>query len=889
MRLRHLPVTDTPDTVLVVDFGAQYAQLIARRVREARVYSEIVRYDTPGGRAARAPARGASSSRAARSRSTTTGPRRSTRRIYDAGVPILGICYGAQLLTRQLGGTVARTGRGEYGRTPLTRTRLLAAVRRLAPRALSDVWMSHADAITEVPAGFVATASTPDAPVAALDDPERRIYGVQFHPEVVHTERGQELLERFLFDVCGARPCWTHTSIIESPVEAVRAQVGGARVLCALSGGVDSAVAAALVHRAVGDQLTCVFVDTGLMRAGESEQVEETFRRQFHVDLVHVKAADRFFGVLAGRDRSRGEAQDHRRDVHPDLRGGGARRRGRRASSCRGPSTPTSSSRARATPPPSSRTTTWAGCPRTWPSTSSSPCACCSRTRCARSARSSASPRRSSGASPSPGPGLAVRIVGEVTPERAEILRAADAIVRRGDPPGGPLPRAVAELRRAARRPHRGGHGRRPHLRLPDRDPGGHQRRRHDRRLGAAALRPARAALLAASSTRWTASTGWRSTSRRSRPAPSSGSDRGRDPAAPLRRSGHVRRPRGRARRRRTGRAVHAAARRSGAGSPAPAATPARAARRPGAGRAGRDSMPPPDALLEGLNDPQRRAVVHRGGPLLVVAGRRLGQDPGAHPSHRPPDRHRATRSPWEILAITFTNKAADEMRERVVELVGPGGRADVGVDLPLGLRAHPARPRRPARLQALVHHLRRHRLAPAGRARRCADLDIDTKKLPPARCRPRSRRQGRARRRRAVHGRAARSVFDRRIADVYDEYQQRLLAANAMDFDDLLLLHGEALPQLPDVLEHYQQRFTHVLVDEYQDTNRAQNEIVLLLGAGHHNIASSATATSRSTGSAARTSATSSSSRRPSPTPRSSPSTRTSARPRPSSTPPTR
>ena len=214
-------------------------------------------------------------------------------------------------------------------------------------------------------------------------------------------------------------------------------------MLCALSGGVDSAVAAALVHKAIGDQLTCVFVDTGLMRASESEQVEETFRRQFHVDLVHVKAADRFFEALAGVTEPEAQAQDHRRAVHPDLRGGGprpggregrSRRRRRRRTSppatwSRAPSTPTSSSRARARRPPSSPTTTWAACPTTWPSTWSSPCASCSRTRSGRSARSSGLPHEIVWRQPFPGPGLAVRIVGEVTPERADILRAADAIV----------------------------------------------------------------------------------------------------------------------------------------------------------------------------------------------------------------------------------------------------------------------------------------------------------------------------------------------------------------------------------------------------------------------------------------------------------------------------
>ena len=245
----------------------------------------------------------------------------------------------------------------------------VAVVRRTGRRD-GEVWMSHADAITEVPDGFVATASSPDAPVAALHDPERGIFGVQFHPEVVHTQGG-DLLERFLYDVCHCPPLWTHTSIIESQVDAVRAQVGDSPVLCALSGGVDSAVAAALVHKAIGDQLTCVYVDTGLMRADESEQVEETFRRQFHIDLVHVKAADRFFEALSGVT----EPEEKRKiigelfirifeEVARDLvvekgRPAGARGRPWPASWCRAPSTPTSSSPVRSRRPPSSPTTTW--------------------------------------------------------------------------------------------------------------------------------------------------------------------------------------------------------------------------------------------------------------------------------------------------------------------------------------------------------------------------------------------------------------------------------------------------------------------------------------------------------------------------------------------------
>jgi len=295
------PANATPhgaayDTVLVVDFGAQYAQLIARRVREAHVFSEIVAHTMPVAEMmARRPAAiilsgGPKSVHA-------TGAPVLDPSLYTAGPAILGICYGAQLVAQQLGGEVAKTGRSEYGRTELAVSSSSSLFAELPLE--QEVWMSHADSIVAVPDGFRVVASTADAPVAALEDPARRIYGVQFHPEVAHTPRGQELLKNFLYDVAGCRPSWTMTSVIDQSVQAIRTQVGGAKVICGLSGGVDSAVAAALVHKAVGDQLTCVFVDTGLMRAGEAEQVEDTFRRRFQVDLVHVKAADRFVEALA--------------------------------------------------------------------------------------------------------------------------------------------------------------------------------------------------------------------------------------------------------------------------------------------------------------------------------------------------------------------------------------------------------------------------------------------------------------------------------------------------------------------------------------------------------------------------------------------------------------
>ena len=219
--------------------------------------------------------------------------------IYDLGVPILGICYGAQLVALQLGGEVAGTGRGEYGRTDLEVHEEGLLFGPAQPKH-QQVWMSHFDSITVAPAGFTVTASTADVPVAALEDADRGIFGVQFHPEVVHTAYGQEVLEHFLYDAVQAPPTWTPSSIIETQVASIRAQVRDGRLVCGLSGGVDSAVAAALAHRAVGAQLTCVFVDTGLMRQGEGEQVVETFRRHQGIELVHVRAGDRFLERLEG-------------------------------------------------------------------------------------------------------------------------------------------------------------------------------------------------------------------------------------------------------------------------------------------------------------------------------------------------------------------------------------------------------------------------------------------------------------------------------------------------------------------------------------------------------------------------------------------------------------
>lgn len=267
-------------------------------MREAHVYSEIVPHTITAAELAERKPAGIIFSGGPASVHVEGAPSIDPG-VYDIGIPILGICYGAQLLALQLGGEVARTGRGEYGRTELEVADPGVLFGPGQP-AHQPVWMSHFDTITVPPSGATVTASTPDTPAAAFEAVERGIYGVQFHPEVVHTPHGQELLEHFLYEACNCRANWTMSSVIETSIEAIRAQVGSGRAICGLSGGVDSAVAAALVHRAIGNQLTCVFVDTGLMRQGEGEQVVETFQRHQKIELIHVRAADRFFERLAG-------------------------------------------------------------------------------------------------------------------------------------------------------------------------------------------------------------------------------------------------------------------------------------------------------------------------------------------------------------------------------------------------------------------------------------------------------------------------------------------------------------------------------------------------------------------------------------------------------------
>jgi GMP synthase (glutamine-hydrolysing) len=283
--------------VLVVDFGAQYAQLIARRVREARVYSEIVPHSMPVSEMlAKEPA--AIILSGGPSSVYEPGAPQVDPALFASGVPIFGICYGFQAMALALGGTVAHTGSREFGGTPV-RTVGEGRLFHGLPRDL-DVWMSHGDCVTAAPEGFAVTAESSGAPVAAFEHTARRLAGVQFHPEVAHTRHGQRLLTRFLHEIAAVPQDWTSENIIDDQVAAIRARVGEKRVICGLSGGVDSAVAAALVHRAVGDQLTCVFVDHGLLRAGEAEQVEKDYVAATGIRLVVVDAAERFLGALDG-------------------------------------------------------------------------------------------------------------------------------------------------------------------------------------------------------------------------------------------------------------------------------------------------------------------------------------------------------------------------------------------------------------------------------------------------------------------------------------------------------------------------------------------------------------------------------------------------------------
>ncbi len=307
-----------PDTVVVLDFGSQFAQLIARRVRELNVYSELLPHDTPWAEIARHRPKALILSGGPNSVYDDQAPRPDPA-VWSGRVPVLGICYGAQLMARELGGDVLPASRREYGPATVSISSgdgLFAGIDPDQP-----VWMSHGDSITRLPEGFVSMAQTESTPYAALADPSRQLYGIQFHPEVVHTPRGRDILRNFVVGIAGARPEWTATNFIETTVAEIRDRVdrhaaetgSDGMVMCALSGGVDSAVAATLVHRAVGDRLTCIYVDHGLMRKKESELLRETFERNLGMRLVMVDARRRFLARLAGV-----EDPEHKRRIIGD-------------------------------------------------------------------------------------------------------------------------------------------------------------------------------------------------------------------------------------------------------------------------------------------------------------------------------------------------------------------------------------------------------------------------------------------------------------------------------------------------------------------------------------------------------------------------------------------
>ena len=285
------------DLVLVVDFGAQYAQLIARRVRQANVYSEIVPSSMP---VAEILAKKPKAIILSGGPSSVYAPGAPTidPTLFDHNLPVFGICYGFQAMAAALGGVVSQTGKSEFGRTSMTHdgsSRLFADLDQEF-----RVWMSHGDSVTQVPAGFSSTASTEDTPIVAFESSDALLAGVQFHPEVLHSENGQEILRRWLIDIVGCKPTWNSQNIVATEVAKIKAQVGDKRVICGLSGGVDSAVAAAIVQKAIGQQLTCVFVDHGLLREGEAEQVEKDFVAATGVSLMVVDAKKKFLDALAG-------------------------------------------------------------------------------------------------------------------------------------------------------------------------------------------------------------------------------------------------------------------------------------------------------------------------------------------------------------------------------------------------------------------------------------------------------------------------------------------------------------------------------------------------------------------------------------------------------------
>jgi GMP synthase (glutamine-hydrolysing) len=413
--------------VLVLDFGGQYAQLIARRVRECRVYSELVGH-TISPEAIRARNPHAIILSGGPSSVYSEGAPRVDPRIFELGIPTLGICYGAQLMALDLGGRVDHTGVSEFGKTQVEARE--SALLKDTP-ADQTVWMSHRDTVVAPPQGADVVASSSATPVAAFEARERRLYGVQFHPEVVHTPHGMNVLKNFLYDIADAPPGWTPAAVIEEQVDRIRAQVGRERVLCALSGGVDSAVAALLVHKAVGDQLTCVFVDHGMLRKNEAEQVVETFGDHFHVPLVHVQAQDRFLELL---DRVEDPEQKRKIIGREFIRvfEDEARRLGDVRWLVQGTlySDVIESGGTEGVAATIKSHHNVGGLPDDMKMKLVEPLRLLFKDEVRRVGEELGMPERMVWRQPFPGPGLAIRIIGAVTRERLEILRNADSILQ---------------------------------------------------------------------------------------------------------------------------------------------------------------------------------------------------------------------------------------------------------------------------------------------------------------------------------------------------------------------------------------------------------------------------------------------------------------------------
>ncbi|HWG82174.1 MAG TPA: glutamine-hydrolyzing GMP synthase [Gaiellales bacterium] len=411
--------------VLVIDFGAQYAQLIARRIRESRVYSEIVPHDMPVAEIAARDPIGIVLSGGPASIYEPGAPSVDLE-LFALGVPVLGICYGMQAMAAALGGEVGNTGLGEFGKTPVSLAEGSLLFGDIA--AEQSCWMSHRDSVVRTPPGFTVTAVTQTTTIAAMEDRERGFFAVQFHPEVAHTPHGTEMLGQFVLEACQAPPTWTPLQFIEEQVALIREQVGDDQVICALSGGVDSAVAALLVHKAVGDQLTCVFVDHGLLRKDEAEQVVEAFEEHFRVPLVHVQAQDRFLDKLAGVS----DPETKRRIIGEEfirLFEDEAQKLGEIRHLVQGTLYSDVIESGSRTAAKIKSHHNVGGLPEDMDFDLVEPLRMIFKDEVRRVGVELGLPERMVWRQPFPGPGLAIRIIGEVTRERLEVLREADAVL----------------------------------------------------------------------------------------------------------------------------------------------------------------------------------------------------------------------------------------------------------------------------------------------------------------------------------------------------------------------------------------------------------------------------------------------------------------------------